>query len=92
MTQLEDIVFGSTKCAKCDGTSFKLQQTELQGAAYKMMVAQCTSCSAPFGITDFYNVGQLLKNQEKAIGGLETKLNQIEHTLSQIVHVLNSRL
>jgi hypothetical protein len=81
-------MFGSTKCGKCEGASFKLQEIEMQGAAYKMMSAQCTSCQTPFALTDFYNVGQLLKNQEKAILGLEEKIGYIQSAISQIAHAL----
>jgi hypothetical protein len=81
-------MFGSTKCGKCEGASFKLQEIEMQGAAYKMMAAQCTSCQTPFALTDFYNVGQLMKNQEKAIAALGQKVDHIQSAVSQIAHAL----
>jgi len=81
-------MFGSTKCGKCEGSSFKLQEIEMQGAAYKMMAAQCTSCQTPFALTDYYNVGQLLKNQEKAIADLGKKIAHVEGSVDQIAHAL----
>jgi predicted nucleic-acid-binding Zn-ribbon protein len=81
-------MFGSTKCVKCESSSFKLEEIEMQGAAYNMMVAKCTSCKTPFGLTDFYNVGQLLKNQEKAVADLGKKIDGLEYTMGQIAHAL----
>jgi predicted nucleic-acid-binding Zn-ribbon protein len=83
-------MFGSTKCVKCDGLSFKLQEIAMQGAAYKMMAAQCTSCQTPFGITEFLNTGALLQKQENAIGELGQRLSRIESAVDQIGHLLNS--
>jgi predicted nucleic-acid-binding Zn-ribbon protein len=89
-SQLEIRMFGSTKCVKCGGAAFKLQEITLHGAAYKMMAAQCSSCQTPFGLTDFFNVGQLLKNQEKTIANLEKKIGHVQSDISQIAYALNS--
>ena len=82
-------MFGLTKCGKCEGTSFKLQEMSPVGSAYKFFAVQCSSCQTPIGVTDYYNIGQLLKNQEKTIASLEQKLSHIEDSLNQIAHVLN---
>jgi hypothetical protein len=37
---------------------------------------------------DYYNIGQLLKNQEKAIADLGQKLSHVESSVSQIVYAL----
>jgi hypothetical protein len=79
-----------TKCVKCEGAAFRLQEITLHGAAYKMMAAQCSSCQTPFALTEYFNVGHLLKNQEKAIADLEKKISHIQSDVSQIAYALNS--
>jgi hypothetical protein len=83
-------MFGFTKCGKCEGAAFKIQEISPQGSAYKFYAIQCTGCQTPIGVTDFYNLGQLLKNQEKAIAALEQKIDHVHSTVSQIAHALNS--
>jgi predicted nucleic-acid-binding Zn-ribbon protein len=80
-------------CAKCGSASFRLQEIEPAGSGYKLNAVQCSNfnCQAPFGVTDYYNVGTLLKQQEKAIAQLDAKLDRMAHAINQIAHVLNSR-
>ena len=82
-------MFGSTKCGKCEGASFKIQELTAQGAAYKFYSVQCASCQTPIGITDYYNLGSLLKGQEKQIAELQAKVDAMGHTINQIAHALN---
>jgi hypothetical protein len=70
--------------------AFRLQEITLHGAAYRMMAAQCSSCQTPFALTDFYNVGQLLKNQEKEIANIQKKIGSIQSNVNQIAYALNS--
>jgi hypothetical protein len=83
-------MFGSTKCSKCEGAAFKIQEISPNGAAYKFYAVQCTSCQTPIGITDFYNLGNLLKQQEKAIADLDRKISSIQSSVGQIAHALQS--
>jgi hypothetical protein len=89
-SQPEIPMFGSTKCGKCEGAAFKIQELSPNGAAYKFYSIQCTSCQTPIGITDFYNVGQLLKTQEKTIADLGQKIDHIQSAVGQIVRALQS--
>jgi hypothetical protein len=81
--------FGSTKCGKCDGSTFKLQVIEVQDAAFKMYAIQCTGCQTPIGVAPYYDSGALLKKQESTIATLATKLLQMENTVNQIARALN---
>jgi hypothetical protein len=67
-----------------------MQEISPQEGAYKMFSIQCSSCRTPIGVTDYYNLGQLLKNQEKKIASLEQKIDYIQNGVNQIVHALNS--
>jgi predicted nucleic-acid-binding Zn-ribbon protein len=82
-------MFGATSCGKCDGSSFKLHEVTVTGAAYRMYAVQCTSCGTPIGVTEFFDNGSLLKKQEKAIADLQSKVSGMSHTIDQIAHVLN---
>lgn len=81
-------MFGFTKCGKCEGASFKLQEIIVQDAAYKMFAIQCVGCQTPIGITPYYDSGTLLKQQEKTIAALSSKVFQMEDTVNRIAHTL----
>lgn len=82
-------MFGTTKCGKCEGGSFKIQEISPNGSAYKFYAVQCMGCQTPIGITDFYNIGQLLKNQEKSMADLESQLSRMTQTIDQMAQALN---
>jgi excinuclease UvrABC ATPase subunit len=84
-------MFGTTKCGKCESATFKVQEISPKDAAYKMYAVQCVSCQTPIGITDYYNSGVLLKQQEKTIADLSQKIVHIEQAVNQIVYALQSR-
>lgn len=75
-------------CIKCGGSSFKLQELNVQNAAYKMYSIQCTSCNASIGVTDYYDSGHLLKQQEKKLVALEQQLSTVERYVRQIAQAL----
>lgn len=81
-----------TRCAKCDSGYFTLEVIEPAGSGFKLNAVQCSSCGAPFGVVDYYNLGQLLKNQEKSIANLESKVDSMAHTLNQIAYALNQSM
>lgn len=80
-----------SKCAKCEGHSFRVQEVSPAGGAFKLSFIQCSSCGVPVGVMDYYNTGSLLKKQEKAIANLDGRLTRIEHAINQIAYVLNQR-
>ncbi|WP_438273705.1 hypothetical protein [Nitrobacter sp.] len=83
-------MFGFTKCGKCEGAAFKLQEVNVNGAAYRMYAIQCTSCQTPIGVTEYFDNGSLLKKQEKAIADLGQKISHIENAVNQIAYALQS--
>jgi predicted nucleic-acid-binding Zn-ribbon protein len=84
-------MFGGTKCAKCENSSFEIQTIEPAGSNFKFIAVQCRSCKAPFAATDFYNIGALLKDQEKKIDALTSHMANVDHVLRQVVQILNNR-
>ena len=61
-------------CPRCGNTSFEAQMLDLQRADFKHLCVQCESCSAVVGILDFYNVGNMLLAQNRAIRAIAEKL------------------
>lgn len=84
-------MFNPSSCAKCGGGNFKVVEKEPQGSNFKLNFVQCSSCNAPIGVLDFFNLGSLMKDQEKSIKNLDNRLSNIEHVLQQIAHFLNQR-
>lgn len=54
-------------CPKCPSTYFRLTEANISGSQFRMMMVECSSCGAAIGVVDYYNVGQLLKEQNKAL-------------------------
>lgn len=79
---------GFSNCAKCNGSSFKVVTQEPAGSNYKLNFVQCAGCNAPIGVLDFYNTGNQLDDQKKAIGALSSRLSNIENLLDQIARHL----
>jgi len=83
-------MFGSTKCGKCESAAFRVQEITPADSSYKMFAIQCSACQTPIGITDYYNSGVLLKQQEKAIADLDQKIAHIGNAVDQIAYFLQS--
>ena len=77
-------------CAKCDGRFFELVEVSPAGSQYKMFFVQCSKCGAPTGVTEYYDVGFLVKQQEAVIKKIETKIDGVASSLSHIEHLLRA--
>jgi hypothetical protein len=77
-----------TKCFKCEGAAFRVQEISPGGAAFKMFTVQCAKCQTPIGVTDYYNAGSLLKKQEKAIADLTKKIDYLQATVGRIAQAM----
>lgn len=78
-------------CAKCGGHLFELKVNEPYDARFKAMFVQCRNCGTPVGVQDYYNLGGLLKEQEKKLKQLESRLSGIQSALDGIVRALQRR-
>ena len=65
-----------------------MKEIEPVDSTYKLTAVQCTGCGAPAGVMDFWNIGTLLKKQEKQISDMDTRLQKMEYTLNQIAQAL----
>ena len=96
--QLEILMFGfaTTRCGKCEKSTFKVQELSLKGELdYKMISVQCTYCKTPIGV--IYNNALLQQQQarilrvERRLSSMEDKLSDIEDKLSEIASALSPR-
>ena len=77
-----------TKCPHCNATRFEMKEIEPNDSGYKLNVMQCVGCGAPFGVTDYWNIGTLLKQQEAQIKELRSQLSAVSHAVQQIAQVM----
>jgi len=71
----------TSKCGSCGGHSFEIKEVSPNGGRFKYSFVQCSSCGVPVGVLDFFNLGSLLQDQEKAIGSLADKIDRIARKL-----------
>ena len=82
--------FATTRCGKCEKSTFKVQELSLRGGLdYKMISVQCTYCKTPIGVIDDNNA--LLQQQQARIFHVEQRLSSIEDKLSEIASALRQR-
>ena len=88
--------FATTRCGKCEKSTFKVQELRLKGELdYKMISVQCTYCKTPIGV--IYNNALLQQQQvrifhvEQRLSSVEDKLSNIEDKLSEIASALRQR-
>jgi hypothetical protein len=88
--------FATTRCGKCEKSSFKAQELSLKGDLdYKIISVQCTYCKTPIGVIDDNNA--ILKQQqarilrvERTLSSMEDKLSDIDDQLSEIASALKA--
>ena len=56
-----------SKCPHCKSGSFEIATKEPSGSAYKQIFTQCSGCGAPFGVSDYYNLGLSYKSRRKRL-------------------------
>ncbi len=83
-------MFGSTHCVKCNGSTFRAQEISAHEANYKLVAIQCSSCGVAFGVTEYFDSGALLKQQEAKIVALTQKLSNVENAVNQIACMVQS--
>lgn len=64
-----------SKCMKCGGMSFEVQETRVSRAAYRLYFVQCSSCGGAIGVQEFNNIGALVLSQNAALKKIASALN-----------------
>jgi hypothetical protein len=57
----------SPTCPKCPSTSFETVVFTPHRSNFKLNSVQCASCGAVVGVLDYFNVGNLLTEQNEAL-------------------------
>tara|TARA_Y100000588_G_scaffold247805_1_gene262288 strand:+ start:445 stop:639 length:195 start_codon:yes stop_codon:yes gene_type:complete len=52
----------SSKCPKCERTSFELSIENVANAKFKISFIRCSSCGTVVGTNEYYSVGALVKS------------------------------
>ena len=91
-------MLGVTKCPKCEKGSFTLREFEPSGGRFKMNFIQCSSCHTPVGVTEYFEIGTAMKEQNatqqkqaQQLDDVQRRVQNIEHLVSQIGDFLNRR-
>ncbi|MEN2393236.1 hypothetical protein [Pseudomonas halotolerans] len=58
----------TSKCIKCDSTSFEMKEAKITGSNFRMMFIQCSRCGGVVGVTEFMNAGAMLDRIAKKVG------------------------
>ena len=58
----------SSKCIKCDNTTFEMKEAKITGSNFRMMFVQCSRCGGVVGVTEFTNTAATLHNISKKLG------------------------
>jgi hypothetical protein len=83
--------FVTTKCGKCEKSTFKVQELSLKGDLECQVIAvQCAYCKTPIGVIA-YNNNVLLQQQQVRLSRVERRLSSIEDKLSEIASALKER-
>lgn len=74
------------KCPKCEHQSFALTELNVQGSRYRMYAVECSNytCHAVVGVTEYYDSGSLIKEQEKKLADLASQVSRIQRSVSQM--------
>lgn len=51
----------SSKCPKCENTSFELKTEKVENSRYPYCFVRCSSCGTVIGVTENHNVSYLVK-------------------------------
>jgi len=71
-------------CIKCGGTTFELRQAEPAGAMYVVVYLQCMSCGGVAGITDYFDIGTVVKQMEAEVKSLQEAVQARDYNVRAI--------
>ena len=57
----------SSKCPKCESTSFETAVESPKKSNFKLIFIRCASCGTVVGVTDYYNIGVLIHSFAKKL-------------------------
>ena len=58
----------SSKCPKCENTSFELKTEKVDNSDYKFSFIRCSNCGTVVGITEAHYTSELILKLAKELG------------------------
>lgn len=58
----------SSKCPKCEGTSFETEIETPKNSRFKLLFVRCASCGVVISVLDYYNIGAMLEKLGDKLG------------------------
>jgi hypothetical protein len=49
-----------SNCVKCGGIAFEAVEADVDGVAFKMLFVQCSACGGVVGVTNYFDVADLV--------------------------------
>jgi len=65
----------ASACPSCKNHGFETVEVAPRNSNFKLIFVQCTMCGAVVGVADYFNLGNLVKNQNKAIQKIAERLD-----------------
>lgn len=60
--------YSSSRCPKCEHTSFEVVQETPYQSSYILQFTRCSSCKSVVGVTEYFNIGALVKKIMDKLG------------------------
>jgi hypothetical protein len=60
--------YSNSKCPKCEKTFFEVVEDTPLNSNWKMFYVRCNSCKTVIGITEYFNLGSLIKKIMNKLG------------------------
>lgn len=85
-TITKGLFMATSKCSSCGSHSFEMVTNEPHNSNYKYNFIQCSGCGAVIGVTEFFNIGQILNEHEEIIKKIQDQLNYISSMVYNMQH------
>jgi|WetSurMetagenome_2_1015567.scaffolds.fasta_scaffold207814_2 hypothetical protein len=57
----------TSKCPKCDGTSFELKELKIKDSNFRINGIQCSHCGCVIGTSEYFNTSELILKLAKKL-------------------------
>ena len=57
----------STKCPKCQNTTFEMAEEPVYNASYRYNFIRCSNCGCAIGVQEYHNLGALIYKLAKKL-------------------------
>lgn len=73
----------SSKCPRCENTSFELEQAKLSSTHLSYYFAQCSKCKTVVGVIEHQHSGDVISQLNNKIDNLNNKIDNLEHAIKR---------